>query len=86
MLQEKVPAALAANYAVWPVAHTINFSMVPPEGRVAYVNAVGVLWTAYLSSQSQGPATPAHVGLEFCDGTQTVVRLGVQPVCPDLHL
>ena len=29
---------MIANYAVWPVAHLINFKFVPSQQRILYIN------------------------------------------------
>ncbi|KAI8465155.1 MAG: hypothetical protein J3K34DRAFT_437888 [Monoraphidium minutum] len=48
---------LAANWAVWPVAHMVNFRWVPSQLRVAYNNVVAIGWLALLSAitHSHGP-------------------------------
>lgn len=33
----------------WPIANMVNFSVVPPSGRVFYAAGVGVFWNTYLS-------------------------------------
>ena len=45
---------LAANYALWPLAHLINFKFVPSKQRILYINCVQILWSAYLSHLSAG--------------------------------
>lgn len=49
VLQEKVVQTLMANFAVWPLAHGLNFYFVPTEQRILYNNFVGVCWTTWLS-------------------------------------
>jgi protein Mpv17 len=41
---------LLANYALWPIAHLINFKFVPSEQRILYINCVQIIWSAYLSN------------------------------------
>jgi Mpv17 / PMP22 family len=41
-VKEKLVPTLKAGYALWPVAHLINFRFVPQEQRVLYVNVVQV--------------------------------------------
>ena len=41
-LKEKYVKTLKAGYAIWPLAHIVNFRYVPTEQRVLYVNAVQV--------------------------------------------
>lgn len=46
---ELVPTILA-SYALWPVAHAINFRFIPSSQRILYINCVQIVWTAYLSN------------------------------------
>lgn len=48
-LQEKAVPTLLANYAVWPLAHALNFYFVPTEQRILYNNFVAICWTTWLS-------------------------------------
>ena len=48
-IRTKLGPMLLANYALWPAAHLINFRFVPPAQRILYINAVQILWSAYLS-------------------------------------
>ena len=41
-MQDKVLPTLLANYAVWPLAHALNFYFVPTEQRILYNNFVAV--------------------------------------------
>ncbi|KAI8465312.1 MAG: hypothetical protein J3K34DRAFT_525476 [Monoraphidium minutum] len=41
---------LAANYAIWPAAHLINFRFVPAPYRIFYNNVVAIGWLALLSA------------------------------------
>ena len=45
----KLPATLIASWKVWPLAHVINFGVIPLGLRVLYVNAVSTAWIAFLS-------------------------------------
>lgn len=49
-IQRKLLPMLLANYALWPLAHIINFKFVPVQQRILYINAVQVGWSAYLSN------------------------------------
>lgn len=42
-LQHKFLPTLMAGYALWPLAHVVNFRFIPSPYRVLYVNAVQVL-------------------------------------------
>jgi protein Mpv17 len=50
---KQVSAVFVGTYVTgsvfWPAANMLNFMFVPPSGRVAYVNAAGLIWNAYLS-------------------------------------
>lgn len=37
-----------AGWVFWPLANMVNFLLVPPTGRVLYVNCAGLLWNTYL--------------------------------------
>lgn len=41
-LKDKFWPTLLAGYAVWPLAHVINFRFIPNSQRVLYINAVNV--------------------------------------------
>lgn len=49
-IQSELVATIVANYAVWPLAHIINFRFVPSQQRILYINFVQILWTCYLSN------------------------------------
>lgn len=42
--------ALVASWKVWMPAQLVNFALVPADLRIAFVNAVAIGWTAYLSA------------------------------------
>lgn len=46
---------LLANYAIWPLAHLINFRFVPSQQRILYINAVQVI-ADQLQSDSTVPS------------------------------
>jgi protein Mpv17 len=48
-IRNKLGPMLLANYALWPAAHLVNFRFVPSSQRILYINAVQILWSAYLS-------------------------------------
>lgn len=44
-VKSKLKPTLLANWTVWPLAHVINFALVPPAQRILYINVVNVsLW------------------------------------------
>jgi hypothetical protein len=60
----KFGPTLAANYAVWPAAHLVNFRWVPAGYRVAYNQVVSIGWLALLSAitHSQSGSILAQAG------------------------
>lgn len=49
--------------AFWPTVNIFNFRFLGPAHRVAYVNAMGLLWNSYLSyANSGGAASNAAAG------------------------
>ncbi len=46
-LKDKFWPTLLAGYAVWPLAHVINFRFIPNSQRVLYINAVNVSFLVY---------------------------------------
>eukprot|EP00210_Caulerpa_lentillifera_P002820 g2694.t1 len=48
-IRMKFGKTMMANYALWPLAHVINFRFVPSKQRILYINAVQICWTTYLS-------------------------------------
>lgn len=46
-MKSKLKPTLLANWTVWPLAHVINFALVPPAQRILYINVVNVsCWAA----------------------------------------
>lgn len=41
--------ALQSNYMVWPFVQIANFSFVPLDHRVLFVNGLSIFWNCYLS-------------------------------------
>ena len=41
-VREKLIPTLKENYKFWPLAHIINFAIVPPSLRILYVNCISV--------------------------------------------
>lgn len=41
-VKSKLKPTLMANWMVWPLAHVINFALVPPSQRILYINVINV--------------------------------------------
>ena len=53
-LEDKFVPTMKANYCLWPLAHVINFALVPTRHRVLYANVVSVAGTYLLSRAAAG--------------------------------
>lgn len=53
----KMKPTMLANWALWPLAHIVNFAFVPPAQRILYCNVVSLFWTTILSSITNEPTT-----------------------------
>lgn len=61
-LKDKFWPTLLAGYAVWPLAHVINFRFIPNSQRVLYINAVNVCWNVFLCKlASSGPSDESRI-------------------------
>ena len=45
--------ALQGNWMVWPFVQVVNFSYVPVDYRVLFVNGLSIFWNCYLSYVSK---------------------------------
>lgn len=48
-LDKNYTSALTANWMVWPFVQAINFTFVPLDHRVLFVNVISIGWNCYLS-------------------------------------
>ena len=48
--------ALLMNWRIWPFVMAVNFSVIPVQFHVLFVNSVAVFWNAYLSYMANKPA------------------------------
>lgn len=46
---------LITNYKVWPIAQSINFTLVPFHHRVGFVQVVALFWNSYLCWMANKP-------------------------------
>ncbi|RPA83942.1 protein SYM1 [Ascobolus immersus RN42] len=51
-LKQKFWPAIRANWMLWPAVQMVNFTLVPAELRVLFVNVVALAWNAYLSTKA----------------------------------
>jgi hypothetical protein len=42
-------AQVAASWKVWPLAHAINFALVPASQRILYINSIQIGYNMFLS-------------------------------------
>ncbi|RLN20223.1 hypothetical protein BBI17_001992 [Phytophthora kernoviae] len=56
---ERLPQTLKANYMIWPPANIVNYSFVPLQYRILFINCVNIVWTTVLSTISSRPTAPA---------------------------
>ena len=57
MLQEcYVQTLMITNYKIWPLAQTVNFTFVPIQHRVGFVQIVAIFWNAYLTWMANKPS------------------------------
>lgn len=59
MLQERYIETMITNYKIWPLAQVINFTFVPIQHRVGFVQLVAIFWNAYLSWMANKPIQEA---------------------------
>ncbi|KAK9817788.1 hypothetical protein WJX72_002169 [[Myrmecia] bisecta] len=52
-MREKLVPTVTASWKLWPLAHLVNFALIPPHQRILYTNVVSVGWTYVLSQMSQ---------------------------------
>lgn len=57
-LRCKLLPSLLANWTVWPLAQLINFTVVPLDMRILYVNVIAIAWTAYISNVASQQTSP----------------------------
>ena len=55
MLQERYLETMVTNYKIWPLAQTINFTFVPIQHQVGFVQIVAIFWNAYMSWMTNKP-------------------------------
>jgi len=58
-LQESYVETLITNYKIWPLAQTINFTFIPIQHRLAFVQLIALFWNTYLSWMANKPMSVA---------------------------
>jgi protein Mpv17 len=48
-LRRELPGLIGSSCCFWPVAHGLNFALVPLSLRIVFMSACSVTWGAYLS-------------------------------------
>ncbi|KAG1677464.1 hypothetical protein FOA52_001920 [Chlamydomonas sp. UWO 241] len=69
---------MLASYMLWPLAHTINFALVPSSLRILYINVVCVGWSALLSTRAAASSAAAKA-----EGLPSRAAAGIT-VCHDI--
>ena len=52
----KLWPVLKVNWGVWFPVQALNFTVIPPQYRVLFVNAIALFWSAYLSTMAASDA------------------------------
>lgn len=76
---------LKGNYIVWPAAQAINFTFVPPNFRVLFVNMVSLGWNSfvsYLSHRDDHLLTPQGIDQEDPVLTLEAAAEAADPLSP----
>lgn len=61
-LRDKLWPTLKAGWSLWPVAHVVNFALVPTQHRILYANVVSVAGTYLLSRAAAGDFSAGKAG------------------------
>ena len=77
MLQERYVQTVITNYKIWPLAQTLNFTFVPIQHRVGFVQIVAIFWNAYLSWMAVKPS-PNAAAFTVKDRLELVQRCDTQ--------
>lgn len=54
-LRERYVETLITNYKIWPLAQTLNFTFIPIQHRIGFVQLVAIFWNAYMSWMANKP-------------------------------
>lgn len=55
-LKERYFETLISNYKLWPAAQVVNFTFVPPQHRVGFVQVVAIFWNVYIAWMINKPS------------------------------
>jgi hypothetical protein len=55
-LKETLPDVIVANWMLWGPVQLFNFRVVPQKYQVLFANMISLVWNAYLSFSTRGPA------------------------------
>lgn len=87
LVKRKLKPTLLANWTVWPIAHVINFALVPPAQRILYINVVnvsmGLVASSLVSCYRELVACEAQQDLEQleCGGASSAAAACTKSVC-----
>lgn len=76
LLCVQVVPALLANWKLWPAAQLINFTLIPEEQRILYINIVGICWTCVISNMQQESAAEEPAATAATATQQPAVAAG----------
>lgn len=54
-LKERYLETMITNYKIWPLVQTLNFTFIPIQHRIAFVQLVAIFWNSYLSWMANLP-------------------------------
>lgn len=78
-IKAKLVKTLLANYAMWPLAHIINFKFIPSKQRILYINCVQVK----IAADSCSTVYTKSASVETC--FLPVCRSSGVLICPTCH-
>ena len=72
---------MKTNFKVWPLLQLINFTLVPPQLQVFYINFMQIWWNAYLSFMKFSEQNLAEASIEPVESLEIVLAAeSISPV------
>lgn len=81
-IKGKFWSTMVASWVMWTPAMTLNMMFVPGHLRVAYINAVCIIWTNILSGLTTGKEAPVELPMPAEDGGASIVLEQIMPALP----